>query len=162
MNTQQAAEQLFSQLSELCQSLAKLATTLQQEESALSQNDFAEIEKLAHDKELLSVQIEQLEQQRHGLCQQLNISGDFASIKTYLAGVSSRLVQRLEQQWDKIRSLGQQCANQNQVNGLLVAHQQRHTQQALAILRGVVGNEELYSASGSQQSAELQHSLGRV
>jgi flagellar biosynthesis/type III secretory pathway chaperone len=162
MNTQQAVEQLFVQLSELAQQLAKLVTLLQQEQTALTQNDFAALETLAHDKETISAQIEQLEKQRHTLCGQLKIDSDFAGIKSYITGVSTKLLARLEQQWDKISTLGSQCASQNQVNGILVAHQQRHAQQALAILRGVTGNDEIYSATGSQQALDYQHSLGRV
>lgn len=162
MTTQQAVEQLFAQLSELAQQLASLASLLQQEQAALTQKDFATLEALAHDKEMLSAQIEQLEQQRHGLCSQLNIQSDFASIKTYITGVSGKLLARLEQQWDTISTLGSQCTSQNQVNGILVANQHRHAQQALAILRGVTGDDETYSASGSQQVLDQQHSLGRV
>lgn len=162
MNTQQAVEQLFAQLSELAQQLASLATLLQQEQTALTQKDFAALETIAQDKEMLSAQIEQLEKQRHVLCSQLKIHSDFASIKTYITGVSGKLLARLEQQWDKISTLGSQCTSQNQVNGVLVAHQQRHAQQALAILRGINGNDETYSASGSQQVIDHQHSLGRV
>jgi flagellar biosynthesis/type III secretory pathway chaperone len=162
MNTQQVVEQLFAQLSELVQQLKQLAAVLQQEQTALTQNDFAALETLAHDKEVLSAQIEQIEQRRHTLCSQLKIDCDFAGIESYLATISGKLLPRLEQLWDQINTLGSQCASQNQVNGILLAHQQRHAQQALAILRGVSGSEELYSASGSQQSSDYQHSLGRV
>lgn len=162
MNTQQAVEQLFAQFNELTQQLKQLEAVLQQEQTALTQNDFTAIETLAHDKETLSAQIEQLEQQRHSLCDQLNLPCNFASIKRYLSGVSDKLLARLEQQWDQISALGSQCASQNQVNGILVAHRHRHAQQALAILRGVTGNDELYSASGSQQTIDTQNSLGRV
>lgn len=163
MNTQTVITQLFAQLSELSLKLTELAQTLQQEQIALSQNAFSAIETLARDKETLSSEIEQLERQRHALCKQLNINSDFASIQTYLNGISAALVTRLEQQWDTIISLGNECASQNQVNGIMVAHQQRHTQQALAILRGISGNSEVYSATGSQQQGtEQQHSLGRV
>ena len=163
MNTQQAITQLFAHLNELSHKLGVLAQTLQQEQIALSQNAFTAIETLAQDKETLSTEIEQLERQRHALCKQLNINCEFASIKTFLSAISTTLVARLEQQWDKIISLGKQCADQNQVNGILVAHQQRHTQQALAILRGITGSSEVYSATGSpQQGVDQQHSLGRV
>ena len=162
MNTQQAIEQLFTQLSELSHTLGKLYGVLQQEQSALTQNDFALLETLAHDKESLSGEIEQLEQQRHALCSQLTLNSDYASIKTYLTGVSTRLLARFEKHWDTIITLGNQCTSQDQVNGILVAHQHRHAQQALAILRGVTGNSEVYSATGSQQALDYQHSLGRV
>lgn len=162
MNTQQVVEQLFAQLSELAKQLKLLAAALQQEQTALTQNDFAALEAIAHDKEVLSSQIEQIEQQRHTLCSQLNIDCDFVGIENYLAIISGKLLPRLEQLWDQINTFGSQCASQNQVNGILLAHQQRHAQQALAILRGVSGGDELYSASGSQQTIDYQHSLGRV
>ena len=162
MNTQQIVEQMFSQLSQLAQQLEQLNEVLELEQTALTNNDFPALEALAHDKETLSAQIEQLEQQRHALCDRLQITCDFTSIKSYLNGVSGRLLGRLEQLWDKISMLGGQCASQNQVNGILVAHRHRHAQQALAILRGVSGSEELYSASGAQQLADTQNSLGRV
>ncbi|MBI1422971.1 MAG: hypothetical protein GC149_05850 [Gammaproteobacteria bacterium] len=163
MNTQQAVQQLFNQLDALTQQLGQLETLLQQEETALTQNNFDTLERLARDKETLSAQIEQVEKQRQQLCKQLNIPCDFAGIKTYLNGVSGKLLGRFEQQWDKVSTLGSECASQNQVNGILLAHRQRHTQQALAILRGATGGDELYSASGSQQQVmDTQHTLGRV
>ena len=162
MTTQQAIEQLFAQLSELSHKLGELAAILLQEQSALTQNEFASIEALAKEKESLSVQIEQLEKQRHALGAQLKINSDFASIREYIAAVSTRLLARFEQQWDKIITLGNQCASQNQLNGILVAHQQRHTQQVLAILRGETGSNEVYSATGSHQALDQQHSLGHV
>jgi flagella synthesis protein FlgN len=163
MNTQQLITELFTQLSELSNKLGVLAQTLQQEQNALSQNEFSAIEKLAQDKESLSTEIEQLERRRIALCKQLNIKSDFSSIQTYLSGISAALVTRLEKLWDSIVTLGNECASQNQVNGILVAHQQRHTQQALTILRGITGSSEVYSATGSQQQViDQQHSLGRV
>lgn len=162
MNTQDAIEKLFHQLSELSKALAQLGTTLQQEQSALVDNDFAALEKLAHEKEQLSNQIETLEQQRRHLCQQLQIECDYDGIRVFIAGLSSKLLARFEQAWEKISDLGHECASQNQVNGILVANQHRHAQEALAVLRGIEGNNELYSASGSQQNADVQHSLGRV
>jgi flagellar biosynthesis/type III secretory pathway chaperone len=163
MNTQQIITQLFSQLNELGRKLEQLAATLLQEQTALAQNAYAEIERLAQHKEALSGEIEQLEKQRQAACRQLNIGCDFASIQALLNRIAKPLAARLEQQWDTIIRLGGECASQNQVNGILVAHQQRHAQQALAILRGITGNSEVYSASGAQQQVvDQQHSLGRV
>lgn len=162
MNTQEVVEQLFAQLNGLVQQLGQLVSVLEQEQTALTQNDFAALETLAHDKEVLSAQIEQIEQRRSNLCRQIKINCDFAGIKNFLASVSGKLLPRLETLWDQVNSLGSQCASQNQINGILVAHQHRHAQQVLAILRGVTDSDELYSASGSQQISEFQHSLGRV
>lgn len=162
MNTQHAVETLFHQLSGLTDALARLDTALQQEQSALLDNDFTTLEALAHDKEQLSSQIESLELQRQDLCRQLSIQCDFDGLRTFIAGLSRKLLLHFEQTWDKISDLGSRCASQNQVNGILVANQHRYAQQALAVLRGVDGNNELYSASGAQQNADVLHSLGRV
>lgn len=89
MNTQHSVEQLFTQLTELDQLLGKLLDVLQQEQVALSQNDFAALEALAHDKEMISTQIEQIEKRRHTLCNQLNIECNFTGIKTYFDTVAN-------------------------------------------------------------------------
>lgn len=159
---QQLIVQLLSLLSELADKLGRLAAILQQEQTALSQKEFAALEGYARDKEILSAEIEQLETQRHALCSQLQINNDFTSIQAFLTRVSGKVAARFEQQWNSIISLGNQCATQNQLNGILVAHQQRRTQQTLAILRGIAGGSEVYSAKGSQQKHDYQHSLGRV
>lgn len=159
---QQAILQLLTLLSDLANKLGQLSAILLQEQTALTQKEYDALEGYARNKEALSAQIEQLEQQRHALCQQLQIANDFTSIQSFLAGVSTKVATRFEQQWNTIISLGTQCTTQNQLNGILVAHQQRRTQQALALLRGVTGNNEVYSARGSQQVHDHQLTLGRV
>lgn len=162
MNTQQSIEKLFAQLDQLSQYLLQLSGILEREQTALTQDDLTDLEALARDKEKLSEKIDELEHQRYSLYQHLNINADFNSVQTYLNGISAKLLPRLSRQWDQINELGSQCASQNQVNGILLAHRQRHTQQALSILRGSDGDEELYSSNGSQQVIDSQHSLGRV
>lgn len=159
---QQTILQLLSLLSSLTDKLTQLVNVLQQEQTALVHKEFDAVVTLAGSKQTLSAEIEQLETQRLALCQQLQIHSDFTSINAFLGGLSSKLATRFEQQWDTIIRLGKECSDQNQVNGILVAHQQRHTQQALALLRGISGQNEVYSARGAQQIQDRQLSLGRV
>ena len=159
---QQTILQLLSLLNDMADKLGQLALILQEEQTALVQKEFTALETHARNKETLSAEIEQLEKQRQAICQTLQIDKDFTSIKSFLSRLSNKVAAKFEQQWNTITSLSNQCASQNQVNGILVAHQQRRAQQALALLRGITGHNELYSAKGSQQTHDRQVTLGRV
>lgn len=110
----------------------------------------------------MTEQVEQSEQARHKLCQQLQISPDFEGIRRYVTTLAQRQRQAIVQRWESIIVRGQRCASQNQLNGILVANQQRRTREALAILRGNGTSSESYSHSGAHQQEQMVHSLGKV
>lgn len=153
---------LIANLDSLSTQLSQLYKLLQQEETALAENDFARIETLAADKTALTQQVETTEQARRTICQRLDIRADIEGIQAFVKQIDASAKTNIIKLWQRITVLGQHCANQNQLNGILVAHQQRRTREALNILRGHFDVGNRYSNKGAQESEQPQQSLGKV
>lgn len=153
---------LTANLDTLSTQLHQLYKLMQQEETALAENNYAEIEKLAAEKTVLTQHVETTEQDRRVICRALNISANIEGVQALVKHIDAKTRTNIIKLWQRITMLGQHCANQNQVNGILVAHQQRRTREALNILRGHFDVGNSYSNKGAQESEQLQHSLGKV
>ena len=70
--------------------------------------------------------------------------------------------QKIAKYWKRITYLGQKCTTQNQINGIMVAHQQRFTQDALSVLRGMVSGQDEYSEKGMQENKFNNNIIGKV
>lgn len=153
---------LTDNLGKLCEQLGQLYKILLLEESALAKNNYTDIEHLAAQKIQLTQQVEQTEQQRRIICQQLNINANIEGLRALVKQTNSNDKANLIKLWQRVTTLGQHCSTQNQVNGILVNHQQRHAREALNILRGHFGITNMYSNRGAQESEQPRHSLGKV
>ena len=162
MSQHNLIHQLVSCLSELESDLTTLDQVLQQEQSVLTEHRTDELEKLAESKTRLTHQIEQTEKTRIGLCHGLNIKPDKNALIKWLVTQPESMRRQIAVLWTHITALGQKCSAQNQVNGILVSHHQRHIKEALNVLRGsVVGNDE-YSAKGVHQTNFSHNIIGKV
>lgn len=149
-------------LNTLQQGLNQLLSLLQQEQSALLNIACNDIEKYAHEKEKISNHIEKTEQERQSLCKALQITPDKAGIEQLISKLPLSLAKTLSLSWEQITQLGSACAEQNQLNGILLSHQHHHTQEALAVLRGALDNNDIYSNKGAHETPGYLTSLGRV
>jgi len=162
MTKDKLSTSLFSTLTSLTESLGQLHLLLQEEQSALIKATSEDIEKFAREKLRLTSLIETGEQQRQAICTELQITPDLAGLRQLNHELSPRAGQQLTNLWHQITRLGNECATQNQLNGVLLTHQQKHTLQALSILRSVVETGEIYSDKGATEIREYQSSLGHV
>lgn len=149
-------------LSGLNEHLDKLSKLLLQEEAALAEQKLDEIESIATEKNQLTAQVEQAEQLRQEHCTQLQITPDKQGIQQWLQTKPVVLQQQISALWKHVTYLGQKCSTQNQINGILVAHLQRHTQDALSILRGAVAGQDSYSQTGSHENKQDQHIIAKA
>ena len=161
MSQQALINHLVTSLSELDTKLTQLSQTLLQEQTALSDKHFDNIQTLADEKITLTQGIELAEQSRVKACAELNISPDKAALGKWLKTQPKIIQQHIAKLWKRITFLGQKCATQNQINGILVAHQHRHAQDALCILRGVAGPDD-YSEKGKQDTQFSHNVIGKV
>lgn len=155
-------QSLIATLENLCGQLSQLYKILQLEETALAKNIYTEIEKLATQKTEFTHLVEQTEQQRRHNCALLNISTDSDGLRALVRQVDSATKTQIIKLWQRVMTLGQHCSTQNQLNGILVSHQQRHAREALNILRGHFGITSMYSNRGAQEAEQPRHSLGKV
>lgn len=162
MDQQELTKSFVANLTGLSEHLDKLNTLLLDEEAALTDQDLERSESIASNKEQLTTKVEQAEQLRQSLCQQLQITPDKAGIQTWLKSKPTSLQQQIASLWKRITYLGQKCSSQNQINGILVAHLHRHAQDALSILRGAVVGEDSYSQSGAHENKQNQKIIAKA
>ena len=149
-------------LSELDGKLGSLSKLLLEEQVALSQQASEDVENIAQQKIQLTQQIELAEQKRLTLCEQLQIEPDKKALQHWLKDKPAPLKKTIAKLWQRIAYLGQKCATQNQLNGILVNHQERHAREALAVLRGAVAGQEQYSEKGAHDNKTSTHVIAKA
>lgn len=162
MPAHELALQLRALLSELTQQLSRLHDLLQQENQVLAKGELDSVSELARQKELTTTAIEQCEQQRRKLLDQYQLGYDANSMAQLSRHLPRELVRELASVWQRIAAQGQQCKELNEINGIVLAHQQRRAITTLRILRGQTTHAELYSARGNSLTDFDQHSLARI
>ncbi len=162
MHNPELVNTLITNLAELNQHLSELYQLLLSEETALVEKQQDDIEILAAKKIALTRLIEQTDKARLAVCEQLGIKPDRQSIQIFTKRLDKDSRMTIAKHWQKITTLGQHCSSQNQINGILVAHHQRYTRQALEILRGSMTNHDIYSEKGATATGTDSKILGRV
>ncbi|MGD8925567.1 MAG: flagellar protein FlgN [Thioalkalispiraceae bacterium] len=162
MDQEKLTDEFIENLQGLNTCLDKLSRLLIKEENALADQKIAEIENIAVEKDQLTAEVEQAEQIRQAHCAQLQISPDKKGILLWLGDKPVSTKKQIAELWKRITYLGQKCNNQNQINGILVAHLQRHTQDALSILRGAVTGQESYSEKGAPENKQQQNIIAKA
>lgn len=162
MSEHEIASQLHTIFNLLVKRLIEMQDLLQQEHLALIKNENDNITFLAKHKEKLSLQIEQQEALRRVLLEKHQLPFGKTSLEILSRHVSKNAIVELLRTWDKIVNLSQACSTQNQINGVILAHQQRRTQMALRILRGQCEYNEIYSSSGNKQEQFSQNTIARI
>lgn len=162
MEQQALVNSFIENLSKLNGHLGKLSKLLLQEETALTEQNLAATEEIAAEKDQLTTQVEQAEKLRQSLCVQLQIKPDKQGMQHWLKTRPVEMQQQVTSLWQQITHLGQKCSSQNQINGILVAHLQRHTRDALAILRGAVTEQDSYSQTGIHENKQNQKIIAKA
>lgn len=157
-----SAKHLHPLLVELRTHLTKLLDLLNQEHTALAKNDTEQVAQLAQQKQQLTTLIEHSESQRRTFFASLNLSADTKGMAQLAQSIARPQVRELAKLWQEILQTSQTCQQQNQINGIVLAHQQRRAMLLLQILRGQTNQTTLYSARGNKESEFAQHSLARI
>lgn len=152
MSQQESINLLVNSLTTLDTCLSELHTILLQEQAALTDKQLDNLVTLAQQKTGLTQKIEAAEQNRMAICANLNIQPDKKSLGQWLKTQPKTIQQQIAKRWKRITYIGQKCTTQNQINGIMVAHQQRFTQDALSVLRGTDGGQDEYSNKGMQEN----------
>ncbi|VAW97415.1 hypothetical protein MNBD_GAMMA23-920 [hydrothermal vent metagenome] len=135
-------------LEDIANYLEQLFHALENEYTALSNNDLQAIESIAQEKTILMEQLEDLNKERHTLLEAAGLNLSENGIDDFLN--SSTLADNpvLKTLWGNISSLSKQCEKQNNINGIIIENNKRHTENALSILQGKQQTTELYSSKG--------------
>ncbi|HHJ15232.1 MAG TPA: flagellar protein FlgN [Gammaproteobacteria bacterium] len=138
----------------------QLLACLDTERSALAKRDLETLGKTTEAKLQHTRQLEQLEQQRAALLDELGFASDADSqqfcFDSLPCGAS------LTRLWQEILDNTRACRTHNLSNGGVLESSRQHVEQALCILRGQSGTPSLYDTSGGTATNLGQRELGKV
>lgn len=149
-------------LQDIAEHLAQLDRTLENEHTALIENDLNNIVQAANDKIYLFEILEDLEKERHALLLAAGLDFDSNGIMAYLQRNTSQARNESAAIWQQIEDLTHRCRRQNQINGIILEKNRRRTEKALAILKGQIPQAGTYTASGETCKSQPRHSLARA
>lgn len=137
-----------------------LAATLDLEYEALCLGDAQQIIRIAEQKQQQTVKMAALAQQRDGCLASSSLPPGrrgMAQLAARLPADSAAL-----DKWRELRRLTDQLRNKNEVNGSIIAHSQRHLEQAVAILSGQTGTGDTYGPRGKHCAGQSSQALAKA
>lgn len=145
--------QLQALLNQECAALQQLSNVLAEERDALSGRDVAHIERVTTEKSALLDEVErhalarQTWAQEHGLT-----AGENAFSRHVRQTAHSEGLPELDERWRDLQLALRLVHRENLVNGRIIARSRQTLSQMLNLLRGQVGNPQLYGPGGSTRS----------
>ncbi len=155
--TQHPLETLLSQEVECT---GQLLACLDRERGALARRDLETLEKTTEAKLRNTQQLEQLEQQRSALLENLGFANDADSQQRCFDSLPCAAT--LTRLWQEILDNTRACKADNLSNGGVLESSRQHVEQALCILRGQPGTPSLYDTRGGTAANLGQRELGKV
>lgn len=153
---------LLPLLQEITSYLQQLLLALKNEHKALSENNIETIQVIAAEKILLMEHLEDLNNERRTLLELAGLDITATGIGDFLQNTSSPRAPLMKTLWDEISKLSSECDKQNNINGIIIESNKRHTENALSILQGKQQNTELYSKNGQSIKASHNQTLIRA
>lgn len=154
-NSQTTASELGHRLQSDLHTFSKLRELLDSEKAALRVNDIPLIAALAANKQTLLDQTRESARQKIRLLVKMGYRPDVGDPARFLAGAG---LTALAENWHACQKGLADCKQINEVNGRVIVHMQRRTEQLASILRGAASGRQqtLYGQSGRTHS--LTHS----
>lgn len=154
--TQAQAHDNIEQGVQACQ---KLLILLEDERSALKDRSTQELERIIKDKSTCLIALEQTAKQRMQWC---NVDVAEAGLDTAWTLHIEQLDPQLLPQWQRFKSLLEDCRTHNEINGKMLARNQQVFKRLVAIVRGQTDQQPLYSAKGNRGAMKAYQKLGEA
>lgn len=135
------------------QSLLEL---LQKEQRILKTEDAEALNSISKDKQQLVIRMHRHSREREQMVNRLQPDGNTNDL------LKNRPEHELKQLWKQLGEIAIELQQQNEINGGMVALNQRHTRQALDILCGRSGDREIYGARGEYRQMESGKPLAKA
>ena len=142
------SNKLLPLLQEISSYLSQLLAALKNEHQALSENNMQAIESIANEKILLMEHLEDLNKERRLILEAAGLNLTATGIDDFFQNNNSPRAQQMNTAWKEISGLTTECEKQNNINGIIIESNKRHTETALSILQGKQQSSELYSKKG--------------
>jgi len=158
-------QQLFAQLQNDVSTCEKLLDLLGQEQEALAERNIEVLDTIIEHKTQQLEVLEKSAQLRTDWTRQ-SLGGatiDDSMIKErWQAIISSSEAPQISEQWEKLKVLQAKCKAANEVNGKILARNQKTFSRLLDIVRGQHSTPNLYSASGKSTGGHISHKVGEA
>lgn len=139
--------------------LQRFTELLEQEQAALVRADVDQLIQISQEKLRQADHLNQLARERVTALQSQGVTGDRASMESWLAYQPDQNVE----DWKKLLDAARTAQHLNQTNGKLIEIQLQHNQQALNTLANAANRASVYGADGQPRAmhAASQRILGK-
>ena len=162
MNNAVTSKKVLPLLQEIVNYLQQLLVALNNEHKALVDKDIASIQSISEEKIVLMEHLEDLNKERRNLLDNAGLDITSTGVGDFLQNSNSPRAPQMKALWDEISNISKQCDKQNNINGIIIESNKRHTENALSILQGKQQNTELYSKKGESIKPSHQQTLIRA
>jgi flagella synthesis protein FlgN len=133
-------------LSKEIEAARSLLNLLKQEESLLVKADIDGLSQLTEQKAKIAVEMSMLAKSRHAILKTAGFEPTESGMQAWLT--STTPTSSDHEAWNELLSLAQSGKEMNRVNGLLIAQQLAHNQNALNVLQGTPQGGGVYGPNG--------------
>ncbi len=165
MNLPIQPQQLLKHLQTDITACEQLLALLEQERKALGERDMETIEGLLQQKaEKLSILEASAQVRTDWSKNYLSAnSKDQQALKQAWQKILEQLDHpQLQQLWERLKELQLACKTANEVNGKILARNQKTFSRLLEIVRGQTATPKLYSAAGKSTASHISHKVGEA
>jgi len=162
MNIAVTSKKVLPLLQEIVNYLQQLLLALDNEHKALVDKNIDSIQSIAEEKIVLMEHLEDLNKERRSLLDNAGLDITSTGVGDFLQNSKSPRAPQMKALWDEISNISKQCDKQNNINGIIIESNKRHTENALSILQGKPQNTELYSNKGESIKSSHQQTLIRA
>jgi len=149
-------------LQEISSYLQQLFMALSKEHKILSENDIQSVQTIAEEKILLMEHLEDLNKERRALLETAGLDITSTGISDFFQSSKSPRAPQMKALWEEISAFSNKCEKQNNINGIVIEANKRHTENALSILQGKQQKTELYSKKGASIKSSHNQTLLRA
>jgi len=143
--------------------LNTLIELLAEENIALVNRDADQLQSLNTQKTDLTQQLEALTQQQNALLKKLGLDPTQEGLQSFVNKLSGPILQRVSQHHQALSQALEQCQQQNNINGQIIAANRQSIETALSVLHGQTpGNKLTYGPSGETHNTEQGNSLAKA
>lgn len=159
-NTVLSHDILKNHIKQDIQACTQLLQLLDEERQALKSRDLEKLEEIIQNKATNLQHLEQSARLR-GTWVTQNSEPSETQEKAWLALLRQN-PPSIEEQWQKFKTLLQQCQEQNEINGKLLARNQQVFSRLLSIVRGQDSTAPVYTPKGSRGAGHSAQKLGEA
>lgn len=158
------AKQVHSQLSSDIVSCETLLQLLQEERQALAERDLAALDTIIEKKTAALIDLETSAKVRASWVKTFvdNHNLQVHDAKSIWDALIEETAPAMLQTWQKLKELQQKCKQENEVNGKIIARNQKTFARLLEIMRGQTAAPNLYSSSGKSTGGGLSNIVGEA